>query len=377
MERLKNNLYRLLNVGTWQSDLDCGLTIGVFTFLFSLLFNFISFFVSSLFMDVEYTLLPWKMQTAQCALFWFLALHTVAATIIFTVLGVRLYDNIINTPVRKIKNEMAELTRTDLPDYMVSGKLSNPFRYSEDLTWYDQVKTYVDTASAEKYIDELTGCFNKKDFLQKLTGIMHTIIIAGGRKREPKTYNSWIYGVFMVDIDHFKKVNDDFGHAAGDEVLRKVGRLLREAVGNQGVVIRNGGEEFVVVCSERWPYDFSNMAEKINNTFRNEISVRSPHDGTERKITCSVGFVSFPFVRNDDIILDIQDHVDLADMAMYLSKTTGRDRWHELKLLREPTVKIDKKLFTGDIEYGLKRGFFTIRNKDGEYNELAKLTADK
>ncbi|MBO4241826.1 MAG: GGDEF domain-containing protein [Clostridiales bacterium] len=362
-----NTFKRLDRSGTWESEFDAGIAFGTVIFFAMAGVNFIAFMVSSLFVELPFTMLPWKMEPVQSALFWYFIIHTIFSTIIFTIFAVKLFDNTINTPVREINSKLYNLTKTDLPEYMVNGKLSNPFRNSDSkLTWHEKVIYYVDTASAEKYMDELTGCFNKKYFMQKFSSIMQTVRIADSHKKTsgPKTYDLDQYAVFMIDIDHFKKVNDDFGHAAGDDVLRDVGRLLRSTVGEGGVVIRNGGEEFVVVCSAKYPFDFSEVAIRINEAFRRNISING------RKITCSIGFVSFPFTHKDDFFLDIHDHVDLADMAMYVSKTHGRDQWNELKLVNEPPEKIDRRLFCNEIEYGLRRGFFVVRNAKGDFSNL-------
>ena len=192
----------------------------------------------------------------------------------------------------------------------------------------------------------------------------------GSGKTKIQHYGDDVYGIFMIDIDHFKNVNDVYGHAMGDKILKSVGKLLRETVGDSGVVVRNGGEEFVVIYLAKYPYDFSELAELINQKFRDNIRVEDTSGLKGRNVTCSIGFVDYPFYENAEHVFDLQQHVNLADMAMYVSKTTGRDRWNELKATRVPTDKIDTSLYLNSPEYGLKRGYYVLRNRDGEHNSL-------
>ena len=370
---IKKTYHRLRNSGTWSSIFDAVLFVGSIVFAVNVLMNLLGFFIASGFMEQKITLLVWEMSREQSSLFWFFILYTCASTFVITYLIVKLYDKIINRPVKDFKTELSEMAKTELSDYFISGKMSQPFRDpSSPISWTDQVRFYVDTASVEKYLDELTGCFNRKYFSHKLTNYMNTQMKYARRgKTKIQHYGDDVYGIFMIDIDHFKNVNDVYGHAMGDKILKSVGKLLRETVGDSGVVVRNGGEEFVVVYLAKYPYDFSELAELINQKFRDNIRVEDTSGLKGRDVTCSIGFVDYPFYENAEHVFDLQQHVNLADMAMYVSKTTGRDRWNELKATRVPTDKIDTSLYLNSPEYGLKRGYYVLRNRDGEHNSLA------
>ncbi len=370
---IKDIYYRLRNSGTWTSVMDAYLYVGAVVFVVNFLLNLLAFLFASGFMGRRLTLAVWDMNSDQASLFWFFFCHTAVATFVITYLIVRLYDRIINKPVKDFKTELSEMAKTELSDYFLSGKMSQPFRDpNSPVSWTDQVKFYVDTASVEKYLDELTGCFNRKYFSHKLVSYMSTQ--TGFRtksSRNIKKYGDDVYAIFMIDIDHFKSVNDVYGHATGDQVLKDVGKLLRETVGDAGVVVRNGGEEFVVIYLANYPFDFSQVAELINQKFRDNIKIKDQAGLKGRDVTCSVGFVSYPFYDNADHVFDLEQHVNLADMAMYVSKTTGRDRWHELKATRIPTDKIDTSLYLNSPEYGLKRGYYVLRDKNGERSVIS------
>ncbi len=119
--------------------------------------------------------------------------------------------------------------------------------------------------------------------------------------------------VLMLDIDHFKKFNDSFGHQAGDDVLRETGRLLGEAVRAQDLAARYGGEEFVIVLPHSDVLHAENVGQRILEAFRS-------HDWPLRAVTVSIG-VAVAEAHDSP-----EDLVRRADEAMYRSKQEGRDR---------------------------------------------------
>ena len=363
---IKNTVYRMIHIGLWDSKLDVTVVVGVVVFLVVSVLDTIGFMLASVFSGAKITFIISHMTSTQVAMFWFFFVFTIVATTVITAFFVALYEHLIFDPVRGIKTELAGLMRSELSDYYVSGKISQPFRNPDSaISWEDQVKFYVDAASMEKYMDELTGCFNRKYFTYKLTNYMELQKLSRSFSADKvKMYGADTYAVFMIDIDHFKSVNDVYGHATCDEVLRSVGQLLRKTVGDNGVVVRNGGEEFVIVYSEKYPFDFAKVAEKINQAFRDNIRVPSQGQLKGRDVTCSVGFVKYPFYDGAESILTLEQHVDLADMAMYASKEGGRDQWHELIAKRGLTDKVDMVLYASNIDYGVKRGYYELRDRN-------------
>lgn len=369
---IKETWNRIFNVGTWEKDSDTLWFIGIICAILTVLFDFIGFVTVSLVLGDRVTLISSHMSHTQLYLFWYFILHTIIGSILLTVTVFTLYTRIISSPVRDFKRRLQQMSRAEMSDYLFEGRLSRPFKDPNGRqTWEDQVLDYIDASTSEKYIDELTGCFNKKYLYRKFVGLMNTQRLSNINKKGPKTYNSEIYSVMMVDIDHFKKINDDFGHATGDQVLIKVGKTLRECVGSKGIVIRNGGEEFLVFCAAGYPYDFSEVAENINQAFRDHISAVSPMDGSVRRITCSVGYVNYPFIEGPDFELSLQNHIDLADMAMYIAKTHGRNTHYELKLNSKPAGRFDLVKFCSDPEYGLKRRFYYFES-DGNQPDITE-----
>lgn len=373
----KNMKDRFFNIGTWEHEIDIYIYVFSVVSLFVIPFNFVAFVFCSLVSTGSINLLPSRMTDVQQSLNIFYFLATIFAIVCVSLFIVRIYKKIIFNPVSDFNKELADIARNEISEYYTNGKMSRPFRDPfSAITWQERVRYYIDSASSDKYIDELTGCFNRKYFSNKFVKYMHLQTIAKERQisKEYK-HGTDLYAVFMIDIDHFKSVNDDYGHAAGDVVLRSVGKLLRELVGDNGVVIRNGGEEFVIIYLAKSPFDFAQIAEKINQAFRDSIKVTLPNKGFVRDVTCSVGFVNYPIFPNADLIIDLQSHIDLADAAMYLSKTNGRDRWHQVVGKRETTDKIDLASYVNSPEYGMKRGYYVIRTSKGECSDLNDLSA--
>jgi len=126
-------------------------------------------------------------------------------------------------------------------------------------------------------------------------------------------------GLLMADLDHFKQLNDAFGHAAGDEVLRRVGRFLGAAVRGEDIACRFGGEEFVVILPKASLADTHRRAEAL----REGIKAHQLIEPTDiyPTATMSIGVAAYPEhgTSAGQLIL-------AADSAMYLAKAQGRDR---------------------------------------------------
>jgi diguanylate cyclase (GGDEF)-like protein len=123
-------------------------------------------------------------------------------------------------------------------------------------------------------------------------------------------------GVLLLDLDHFKLVNDTAGHAAGDRVLRDVARVLRLVVRAGDDVVRFGGEEFLVLLHESGPEGALRVAEEVR------AALAGTHPGvTGTRVTASIGVAMFPLHGST-----LDDVIRVADFAMYQAKADGRDR---------------------------------------------------
>ena len=119
----------------------------------------------------------------------------------------------------------------------------------------------------------------------------------------------------MIDIDHFKNINDTYGHATGDTVLAKIACVLNESCRNEDLAARFGGEEFVIILMHCNENDALNKAEQI----RKQIAA-TPFDNFS--VTASIGVVCLP----DGCNCDFKNLFEQADAALYKAKQNGRDR---------------------------------------------------
>lgn len=157
--------------------------------------------------------------------------------------------------------------------------------------------------------DELTGLYNRRHFFESVKeqlalGLRHNFKIA----------------CLLMDIDHFKTINDTWGHGAGDDVLRKIGSLLNACKREGELLARFGGEEFIMCLFNT----DSESAYRAAERFRNLIKA---HDFStpfypELRVTISVGLA----VYTQEAGVTIDDLIKAADQALYRSKTEGRDR---------------------------------------------------
>jgi diguanylate cyclase (GGDEF)-like protein len=160
----------------------------------------------------------------------------------------------------------------------------------------------------ESIRDGLTNLFNRR-FME----------ISLDRELRLATRNMTALSLLMLDIDHFKRLNDTFGHDAGDEVLRGVGEILSESVRSEDIACRYGGEEFLVILPATEAATALLRAEDLR---KRVASVCLAFQGnTLKDITVSIGVSTFPQAGKT-----AEDLVGAADRALYAAKMSGRNR---------------------------------------------------
>jgi diguanylate cyclase (GGDEF)-like protein len=126
-------------------------------------------------------------------------------------------------------------------------------------------------------------------------------------------------GLLMIDIDHFKSFNDDYGHDAGDMVLREVGGLLLNRTRKEDVACRYGGEEFLIIIPETGEDDALARAEELQAALC--AMHLTYHERMLREVTVSIGVAVFP--RHGS---NVDNLLKAADLALYAAKRAGRNR---------------------------------------------------
>jgi len=160
-------------------------------------------------------------------------------------------------------------------------------------------------------IDPLTGVLNRRALFERL----------GSEFRRSRRYGRALT-VMMIDIDHFKALNDRFGHATGDEVLAASAQQMASNLRESDAIGRYGGEEFAVILPETALADGAFVAEKLRTAVE-ELQIESPDGGAVPvQITVSAGVASIP----DLATPDEQSLLNRADQALYAAKHAGRNR---------------------------------------------------
>jgi diguanylate cyclase (GGDEF)-like protein len=155
--------------------------------------------------------------------------------------------------------------------------------------------------------DELTGLYNRR-FIEETA----PRLLAHAERRGAGV------SVLMLDLDHFKQVNDRHGHAVGDELLREVGAMLRTRLRQMDIACRYGGEELLVLLPDCAPVDALNRAEDLCTLVRRLHDLR---DGRLPPVSVSIGVAAWP-----DHGTRLNEVIEAADAALYAAKRAGRDR---------------------------------------------------
>lgn len=167
--------------------------------------------------------------------------------------------------------------------------------------------------------DPLTGLYNRRF----LSNVMDKEI--AGLKRKLVSGEEERIGFLLVDADHFKSINDTYGHDAGDRVLRQLSDIFVETCRESDWIIRWGGEEFLVIAHSLTPGELPILAERL----RHKVEEFQFDIGSEQRIsrTCSLGGIEIPIDNTAINLLTWEEAANLADLAMYLAKTNGRNAW--------------------------------------------------
>ena len=170
-----------------------------------------------------------------------------------------------------------------------------------------EAKRLMNTLRESSLRDPMTGLFNRR-FLQDQA----SHLIAGTLRRKKSI------GLLMCDIDFFKQVNDQYGHDAGDQVLKETSAIIQKSVRESDVVVRFGGEEFLVILTDIETGDAMNVAEKIRSNIEDKVFMVGPE---KIRKTISLGVSEYPGDSEG-----FWQSIKYADVALYQAKETGRNK---------------------------------------------------
>lgn len=166
----------------------------------------------------------------------------------------------------------------------------------------------VKNLRSSNFTDSMTGLNNRKYLDYYIS------------KNKKKLLNKAL-SVIIIDIDYFKKYNDNYGHIEGDKIIKAVADILKESVRNSDTVIRYGGEEMVLILSDISLNDTEIIARKIQTNLRNK-NIQHKYSKINKILTISMGIYTTKFSGEN-----IYNLINKADIALYEAKNSGRNRY--------------------------------------------------
>jgi diguanylate cyclase (GGDEF)-like protein len=241
--------------------------------------------------------------------FGFQFLVSMATLAILVAISIRL-QGLFTRPIFDLIDIMHTVSRTK--DYSVSI----PSRRSDEFNDLNmgfnamlaEIRQRDEMLSRLAMTDALTGLHNRWHAMELLA----TMVARAHRKQEP-------LGVIMLDVDHFKRINDEFGHPVGDVVLKEIARIVSGSAREYDVVARVGGEEFLVLCDDSGPAATLATAERIRAGIGGHPI--EFEDGRHLAVTASLGAYSVVPASQD-----VEGIIKIVDSALYRAKNSGRNR---------------------------------------------------
>lgn len=208
------------------------------------------------------------------------------------------------------------------------------------------------TLNEQSVLDPLTGAFNRRH-CHTLMGQQEALIAGRPNDRNHKA----CVGLMVLDLDHFKLVNDSFGHAGGDVVLVEIAQRLQDLVRQQDTVVRWGGEEFVLVLPGTAPAGMLVLVERVLSIVGSQPVMV---EGKPISVTVSVGCATFPLFPGQSW----EDSLQVADFAMYLAKSRGRNR-AVCVMQAEVTAEAQATVMRGDLADAQQAGQVVLQVIEG------------
>lgn len=215
--------------------------------------------------------------------------------------------------------------------------------------------------------DALTGLHNRRSFISLMANRISRVEI---ERREGSYRNPDC--MVLMDIDHFKHINDTWGHAVGDVVLKEVAVRLKSVVRDEDMVMRWGGEEFLIYSPKSNPEQITSLVERVLRTIGDTPFT---HGALTIPVTVTAGFISVPFSDVPEEFCDWERALQIADMALYLGKTHGRNRAYGLaKLLVSHELAIPT--LTHDLAAAIKENMVEMIEVLGPPQEITTLSTN-
>ncbi|QKF59471.1 GGDEF domain-containing protein [Aliarcobacter lanthieri] len=271
-----------------------------------------------LFADYKKTIQPYHMQTLKLVM-------TLGIIGILMIPIILYFSKIIVKPIYRLVRESVKIKNRN---YKEVSKVNSSILEVSILSnaFLDMAKSIHEYQhSLEQKVEERTKelSFKNKELLtlsitDKLTGLYNRVkldkVLQENIDRALR-YNT-IFSIILIDIDFFKKINDNFGHQVGDDVLKETAEILKNSIRNVDILGRWGGEEFLIICPETPLTGARELALKLNKAIKEYKFSTYPNS-----VTMSIGCSSYK-----QGVLTYDEIISNADKALYIAKAGGRDR---------------------------------------------------
>ena len=197
-------------------------------------------------------------------------------------------------------------------------------KYLEETKPILESRMLMDVLRERNLVDGLTGLYNRKyldEFIDK--------------KMPYELKEGTTYAIMFLDIDYFKMINDTYGHDAGDVVLQKLSKTMKESIGQDEFIIRFGGEEFLIIMKNPTEENAKKLADKINQDFAKLVFTFNNESFSK---TVSIGYAFFPSDTDQ-----IWKCIKFADLCLYKAKETGRNK--VIRFTRDLLKNGDKDMY--------------------------------
>jgi len=201
--------------------------------------------------------------------------------------------------------------------------------------------------------DPLTGLYNRRALQQ------HMQLRALKRREQDEKVH--LTGLLLLDIDFFKRINDHYGHAAGDAVLIEIAQRLQAVCREQDIVVRWGGEEVLVLLDKIVPGQVDGFISRIMHAIADTPVTYEQH---HIAVSASGGFIHLPFAGISEDKLDWEKVMQIVDMALYLSKAHGRNQVCLINDLKVPFEQAEALLYT-DLTGAIRDGMLDVKTISG------------
>lgn len=277
---------------------------------------------------------------------------------------------------KALRNEELEHIKDLLPKKNEFGKIANLIKVSINQKQELRTEVFKRKEVEQELVvrnrelnelivrDALTGLYNRRFFHEIIQKEAKQLAIdkklnINNQTTRASDKKEFVFGVYMVDIDFFKSVNDTYGHDSGDMIIKQISHIFTSSVRTLDVVTRWGGEEFIIVLRDTKPEYISVFAEKLRKKVE-EFDFKVTN-GTTIKKTCSIGFTKYPFYDDNPDLISFEQTISLIDLALYYAKNNGRNKAINISSGNTvPKTEEEIKNMTTSLLYGLEKDFTKI-----------------